>query len=185
MRLAAAILLFASTASAQAPLFSTRGGLLQTAAPHWRVSAGGGLSGALTGVATLGLERTVAGPFSVGGRGVLYTANGFVDDGGSTTGGAVDVLGSVSTRDRILDVRAFAGAGASVARITSGSLVLDEGPQPDVREATFRPHLVAGAGQDLYPFAGVGVGVEARGVLSPAGAALSTVAVGLRVRLAR
>ena len=116
---------------------------------------------------------------------MLYTSSGFVDDGGSVAGGAVDVLGSVSTRDRILDVRASAGAGASVARVSSGSLVFDEGPQPDVRESAFRPHLVGGAGLDLYPFAGVGVGVEARGVLSSAGAALSTVAVGLRVRLAR
>ena len=185
MRVAAVFLLVASTAAAQAPLFPGGAGPLQAAAPHWRASASGGLSGALTGVAALGLERTVAGPFSVGGRGVLYTSGGFVDDGGSTRGAAVDVLGSVSTRDRILDARAFAGAGASVVRVSSGSFVLDDGPQPDVREATFRPHLVAGAGLDLYPFAGVGVGVEARGVLSPAGAALSTVAVGLRVRLAR
>ncbi len=183
MRLAAAFLLLASTASAQAPLFPNGTGL-QTAAPHWRLSAGGGVSGELTGVATLGLERTVAGPFSVGGRGVLYSSAVFMDDGGRVTGAAVDVLGSVSNRDRILDVRAFAGVGVSVVERSSSGF--GEGLAASTEEGLFGPHLVGGVGLDVYPFSGVGVGVEARGVAAPLfGTSRSTVAVGLRVRLAR
>lgn len=163
---------------------------MQTAAPHWRFSASGGLSGELTGVATVGLERTVAGPVSVGGRGLLYTSGGFVDDGGSVEGVGIDVLGSVGTRDRIVDVRLFAGVGVSSVRRSSSSFpdegVVEQGRAADTEDGLFGPHLVGGAGLDVYPFAGVGVGVEARAVAAPVfGASLSTVALGLRVRLAR
>ena len=183
MRLAALLLLLASAASAQAPLFPNGTGL-QTAAPHWRASVSGGMSGAVTGIATLGLERTLAGPVSLGGRGVLYTSGRFADDGERVEGGAFDVLASVSNRDRIIDLRAFAGVGVSVVERSSSGF--REFRAASTSEGLFGPHLVAGVGLDLYPLAGIGVGVEARGVAAPLfGTSLSTVAVGLRVRLAR
>lgn len=185
MRLAALLcLVVSSTASAQSPLFPGGTGPTRVAAPHWRFSAGGGLSGALTGVATLGLERTVSGPFAVGARGVLYTSGGFVDDGGGVEGVSADVVGSVGTRDRVADLRAFAGAGASVVRYYSGGLEV-ETRQPASGARALRPHLVGGVGVDVYPFAGVGVGIEVRGVVSAAGPYLSAGELGLRVRLAR
>lgn len=185
MRLVILLLLLASAAAAQAPLFPNGAGSLQTAAPHWRVAGSGGFAVSNEAAAvSVSVERSVAGPLAVGGRGVMYVEGGFQDDGGSVEGGALDVIGSVSTRDRILDVRVFAGVGVSVVERSSGGFA--KGRAVSTEEGLFGPHLVAGAGLDLYPLAGVGVGVEARGVAAPVfGTSLSTVAIGLRVRLAR
>ena len=156
------------------PLFSDG-----TAAPHWRAALGFGLANeAETAVPSLSLERTVSGPFSAGARVAAYTS-GFVDDGGPHGGGAVEAFAAAGPAGRYADLRALAGVGLSVSE---RSVALDE-PFTYRTERAVRPLLTGGLGLDVYPFAGVGVGVEGRLALAAGGPGLSEVGVGLRVRL--
>jgi hypothetical protein len=185
MRLAVLLCLAVpSAAAAQGPLFPDGAGPFRTAAPHWRAAVGGGfvVDGSTRAVA-LGVERTVSGPVALGARASVYAGGGFLDDGPTTEGGAVEALTSVGTRDRVLDLRAFAGVG--VAAVAFGSSGPGEFRAASASGVYVRPLAVAGVGLDVYPLAGVGVGVEARGAVSTGGGTISDVTVGLRVRLAR
>ncbi len=173
------LLLAVPAAHAQRALFPAGG--TGRAAPHWRAAlSAGGAEDAAFAVVSLGVDRTLRGPFSVGGRLALATGAGFSDDGPSTSGAAGELRASVGTALRAFDVRAFAGAGvSSFGTRSSGFGELDDVIAPSRR---VRGQGVAGIGIDVYPAAGFGVGVEVRGTL-PTGAA--EVSAGLRVRLAR
>ncbi len=179
--LLAVLLLATHAAGAQRALFPA--GDAGRAVPHWRSALGAGAAeDAAFAVVSLGVDRTVRGPFSVGARIALATGGGFVDDGPSTSGVAGEVRASVGTALRAFDVRAFAGAGVSSFRTASGGFgfAADELLAPDPRRV--RGRAIGGVGIDIYPAAGFGVGLEVRGTL-PTGAA--EISAGLRVRLAR
>lgn len=182
------LLLAAPAAHAQPALF--RGA--PAAAPHWRAGVDAGLSATLGGVASVEVERTVAGPFSVGARALIYDSQRGIpmDDGGGIDGSAAEGFASVGLRRRVADLRVFGGVGASSVRSFSGGLPLEPGDfssgttsRSGVR--SLRPHLVGGVGIDLYPLPGVGVGGTIRVAASATAVPLATVSLGLRVRLAR
>ncbi len=181
-RALALLLLAAPMAHAQGALFPT--GDAGRAVPHWRgaLSAGAAEDVAFA-VVSLGVDRTVRGPLALGARVAVAAGGGFVDDGPSTSGVAAEVRASVGTALRALDVRAFAGAGLTSFRTSSGGFgdPAADGP-PGRRPARIHGRAVGGVGLDVYPAAGVGVGVELRGTL-PAGSA--ELSAGLRVRLGR
>jgi hypothetical protein len=150
-----------------------------TAAARWRAALGYAIGGdAATSVPSLSLERTVRGALSAGARVLTYTEGGVSEDGGARGGGAVEAFAAAGTAGRWVDLRALAGAGLSV---------LDQGGSPLVPgsrgERRVRPFLTGGLGLDVYPFPGVGFGVEGRLALASGGLGLSEVGAGLRVRL--
>ena len=121
------------------------------------------------------------GRFSAGGRVVGYSSGGFQDDGPGIVGTAAEAFASAGLRRRAADLHVFAGAGASLVRsYTSGF-----GEFGTSQARALRPHVVAGVGLDLYPLAGVGFGGTVRATASDTAVSLTTVSVGLRVRLAQ
>lgn len=179
MTLRALLVLLLATPAVHAQLFPT--GDAGRTAPHWRVAVDGGLSGALTAVGSASAERTVSGPVSAGGRVMLYSSSGFQDDGGGIVGTAAEAFAAAGLRRRAADLHVFAGAGASAVRTYTNGF----GGLGRSQARALRPHAVAGVGLDLYPLPGVGVGATVRATASDTAVTLATVALGLRVRLAR
>ncbi len=184
--LLASLLVAPAAASAQRALFPA--GDAGRAVPHWRAALGAGAAEDVAfAVVSLGVDRTLRSPFALGARVAVAPPIGFSDDGPSTTGVAAELRASAGTSLRAFDLRAFAGAGVSAFRTSSGGFGIDIPPEiepwPAVREPRrVRGRAVAGIGLDVYPAAGVGVGVELRGTLPTGSAELSA---GLRVRIAR
>lgn len=189
-------LMTAAPALAQSPLFvPTETTYVRPAEPHWRVAPAIGVSAVtLDVIVAAGVERTVTGPLSAGGR--IWTV---VDSDLGVSAGRMEAVGmealaSVSTGARWMDLRASTGLGVGLVDYSRvGVCTIDA-----CTIRTFEDPLVylpAAVGLDVYPFPGVGVGIEYRVWFStatpeasdqqglrPVNASLET---GLRIRLAR
>ena len=159
-------------------------------APQWRVHANAGML-QLSLMSALGIEREVAalppiGVLSAGGR-VWGVFGSFpVDDGGGIEGGGVEAQLTAGTGSRWADARVFGAAG--VGRINAYVSGLCEPLSETCGGDTFdgvAPYVVGGAGLDVYPARGVGLGAEVRLATSGPVRELFSAELGLRVRFVR
>lgn len=158
--------------------------------PTWRLAAGGGFVPVpFSFSASLSADRSWRGPLALGGRGWAITSTGYVSDGPYMTGGGGEGFMVARTQGPWLDLRASLGLGVAVVDYGVSSIgcepefdICDDGPE---EFSGIAPYGLVGLGVDIYPTKRVGVGGELRGALMNVPSNVSTVEVGLRVRLAR
>lgn len=189
MRLLALLLLAAASTAASAQTASLR-------APAWRASASTGITGASdgrfgrpgderSGTLSLGAERRVWRPISVGARGAAHSGLAFAGDDSrraflrwTTEAFAAGTL-RISPR---VDLRATLGLGAASISYPI-AYVLDPGPGAPHRSNHTETFGTVGVGADVFLRPGVGIGGEVRLVSSLGEPTASEASLGLRIRL--
>ena len=166
--------------------------------PAWRVSASAGVTGASDGrfgrpgdersaTLSLGAERRVWGPLSVGVRGAGHASLAPETDGFRRAyllrTGEAFAAGSVRVAPRV-DLRATAGLGMAAISYPTADPFFSTDPVPRARRTTLSESFAAaGIGADIYLLPGVGVGGEVRLVSSLGEPTASEASIGLRLRL--
>ncbi len=168
-------------------------------APAWRASASVGVTAASdgrfgrsgddrSGTLSLGAERHVWGPLSIGARGAAHSGLFRAEsDQPAFLRWTAEALaaGTVRVAPNV-DLRATAGFGAASISYPTATPFFSTAPVRMVPRATlFETFAAAGVGADVYLLPGVGVGGEVRLVSSLGEPTASEASLGLRIRLPR
>lgn len=191
-RIALLVALLASTAASTAASAQT------PRAPGWRLAVGAGLTANSdsrfgrpgddrSATLSLGAERRVWGPLSVGARGAAHASLAPETDGFRRAyllrTAEAFAAGTVRVAPRV-DLRATVGLGMAAISYPTADPFFSTEATPRLRRTTLSESFAAaGIGADVYLAPGVGVGGEVRLVSSLGEPTASEASLGLRIRL--